>query len=413
MSFSFGSVCSGIEAASVAWKPLGWIPAWFSEIEPFPCEVLKHHFPDIPNYGDMTTLPERILSGEVEAPDLLCGGTPCQAFSVAGLRKSLDDDRGNLSLKFCEVADAIDDIRRSRENPCIVFWENVPGVLNTKDNAFGCFLGQLVGADATLTSDSGRWPSAGYVVGPKRKAAWRVLDAQYFGVPQRRKRVFVIASARDDFNPAKVLFERQSVCGDSCESAEKREAVVSFAEGSFGTFRQTDDQAGTLKASGGVIGGGSETLIIDISYRCDVVRECGETSPTFTAKMGTGGNNVPCLIDKEPFVLAKNTIGRRPENGGNGPGYSTGVSYTLNATGVHGICNEGAVRRLTPVECERLQGFPDDWTKISYRGKSEDECPDSPRYKAIGNSWAVPAVRWLGERIQEELDNVATDTPMS
>ena len=129
--------------------------------------------------------------------------------------------------------------------------------------------------------------------------------------------------------------------------------------------------------------------------------------------MGTGGNNVPCLIDKEPIVLAENTIGRRPENGGNGIGYSEGVSYTLNATGVHGVCNEGAVRRLTPVECERLQGFPDDWTKISYRGKSEDECPDSPRYKAIGNSWAVPVVRWLGERIQEELDNVATDTPMS
>lgn len=198
MTIRFGSVCSGIEAASVAFGPLGWKAAWFSEIEPFPCAVLQHHFPDVPNLGDMTTLPERIRSGEVEAPDMLCGGTPCQAFSVAGLRKSLDDERGNLSLVFCEIADAIDSIRSVRGlDPVIVFWENVPGVLNTKDNAFGCFLGELVGADAPLSSGAGRWPSAGVVTGPKRKAAWRVLDAQHFGVPQRRRRVFVVASARD------------------------------------------------------------------------------------------------------------------------------------------------------------------------------------------------------------------------
>ena len=198
MTIRFGSVCSGIEAASVAFGPLGWQAAWFSEIEPFPCAVLQHHFPDVPNLGDMTTLPERVRSGEVEAPDMLCGGTPCQAFSVAGLRKSLDDERGNLSLVFCEIADAIDSIRSVRGlAPVIVFWENVPGVLNTKDNAFGCFLGELVGASAPLSSDSGRWPSAGYVAGPKREAAWRVLDAQHFGVPQRRRRVFVVARARD------------------------------------------------------------------------------------------------------------------------------------------------------------------------------------------------------------------------
>ena len=137
----FGSVCSGIEAASVAWTPLGWQAAWLAEIEKFPCEVLKHHYPDVPNLGDMTKLPDMILSGQVEAPDLFCGGTPCQAFSVAGLRQSLDDARGNLSLTFCEIANAIDQVRSVQQsNPCIVFWENVPGVLNTKDNAFGCFL---------------------------------------------------------------------------------------------------------------------------------------------------------------------------------------------------------------------------------------------------------------------------------
>lgn len=364
MALTFGSVCSGIEAASVAWEPLGWIPAWFSEIEPFPCELLDQRLPWAMNYGDMTTLPERIRAREIEAPDLLCGGTPCQAFSVAGKRQSLADNRGNLTLIFCEIANAIEDVRNEDElPPPIIFWENVPGVLHTKDNAFGCFLGELCGALLPLEVPSRKWPSAGIVTGAKRSVAWRTLDAQFFGVPQRRKRVFVIASSRQGFNPAKVLFERPSLHGDSCESTEKRKVTTAYAESSFGTFRQTDDQAGTLKASGGVIGGGAETLIIDISHRSDVIRECGETSPTLTARMGTGGNNVPCIQE------------------------------------------EAAVRRLTPVECERLQGFPDDWTKISYRGKDEDECPDSPRYKAIGNSWAVPVVRWLGERIQKELDN--------
>ena len=214
----FGSVCSGIEAASVAWEPLGWKAAWLSEIEPFPCAVLKHHYPDVPNLGDMTTLPERILSGEVEAPDLFCGGTPCQAFSVAGLRKSLGDARGNLSLTFCEIANAIDDIRSVRGLPAsIVFWENVPGVLSTTDNAFGCFLAALVGGDEPLNAPDG-WPNAGCVDGPQRSAAWRVLDAQYFGVAQRRRRVFVVASARDGFDPAAVLFEFDGVRRDTAPS---------------------------------------------------------------------------------------------------------------------------------------------------------------------------------------------------
>jgi DNA (cytosine-5)-methyltransferase 1 len=152
----FGSVCSGIEAASVAWHPLGWKAAWLSEIEPFPSAVLAHHYPDVPNLGDMTLLPERILSGEVEAPDVFCGGTPCQAFSVAGLRNSLDDARGNLSLVFVGIANAIDHVRSvRRDDPAIIFWENVPGVLSTKDNAFGCFLAGLAGEDNPL--EPRRW----------------------------------------------------------------------------------------------------------------------------------------------------------------------------------------------------------------------------------------------------------------
>ena len=312
----FGSVCSGIEAASVAFEPLGWEAAWFSEIEPFPCAVLAHHWPNVPNYGDMTKLPERILSGEVEAPEMLCGGCPCQAFSVAGNRQSLDDDRGNLTLTFIEIANGIDHVRSLRgERPCIVFYENVPGLLSTKDNAFGCFLAGLVGANAPLESgaEGNKWPTAGYVAGPQRKVAWRTLDAQHHGVPQRRRRVFVIASARDDFDPSKVFFEPQSVSGDSQSSIEARQSSSPNLEGRIGSTSQgldvslgsektvtptvvagygkcyndlkdggclavhseasvfsqssfanydESETTGTIRAAGGDLGGGSESLII-------------------------------------------------------------------------------------------------------------------------------------------------------
>lgn len=360
MSFSFGSVCSGIEAASVAFQSLGWSPAWFSEIDSFPSELLKQRFPNVKNLGDMTTLPERIRAGEIEAPDLLCGGTPCQAFSVAGKRLSLDDQRGNLTLTFCEIANEIERQRSKRMlPPPVVLWENVPGVLKTKDNAFGCFLAGLCGEEFPLEVPDGKWTSAGYVTGPKRRVAWRVLDAQFFGVPQRRKRVFVIASADKRIDPAKILFERESVRGNTEAGENARKNVAAFIESSFGAFSECD-LAGTIRASGGSNGGGSETLILDISHRIDVVREYENTSPTLTARMGTGGNNVPCLLER-------------------------------------------SVRKLMPIECERLQGFPDDWTLISHKGKSKEFCPDSPRYKAIGNSWAVPVVRWLGERIKNEI----------
>lgn len=260
----FGSVCSGIEAASVAWcRELGWEAAWVSEIDPFPCAVLAHHYPSVPNYGDMKTLPARILSGEIEAPELLCGGPPCQAFSVAGKRRSLDDERGNLSLSFCEVADAIDTVNASHgREPCVVFWENVPGVLSTKDNAFGCFLGELVGADAPLFPAADRWAGAGLVSGPKRTAAWRILDAQHFGVPQRRRRVFLVASAREGFDPAKVLFECPSMRRDPSSGSEPERDVAGYIEGSFGAYRE-ERFAAPVRSSGGTPGGGSESLIVE------------------------------------------------------------------------------------------------------------------------------------------------------
>jgi DNA (cytosine-5)-methyltransferase 1 len=413
----FGSVCSGIEAASVAWGPLGWTAAWFSEIEPFPCAVLKHHYPDVPNLGDMTKLPDLIRSGQVEVPDLLCGGTPCQAFSVAGLRQSLNDERGNLSLTFCEIADAIDEQRKS-----IIFWENVPGVLSTKDNAFGCFLGALAGEDDALVPPGGRWANAGFIDGPKRAVAWRVLDAQYFGVAQRRRRVFVVASARADFDPAAVLFEFDGVRRDSAPSREARQTVTGTIEASLGRSRgagtPTSAICPTLRA-GGNRTGGDRPPGTDVDTADSLIAMC----------LNAGGMN---RLDAESETLLPISIQdvTPREKAQNGKGWNDdGTSYTVDTAATQGVaqpvgftrCDHGGdavidgtptmrcgsnysahlaaampsmqVRRLTPVECERLQGFPDNYTNI------KDKCPDGPRYKALGNSWAVPVVRWIGERI--------------
>ncbi len=211
----FGSVCSGIEAASVAWEPIGWRAAWLAEIEAFPSAVLEHHWPEVPNLGDMTGIAKKIKNFEVLAPDVLVGGTPCQAFSVAGLREGLADSRGQLTLSYVELLNAIDAARYVRgELPAVAVWENVPGVLSSKDNAFGCFLAALAGEDEELQPSGKKWTNSGCVFGPQRTIAWRILDAQYFGVAQRRRRVFVVASARDGFDPCKVLFEFDGVRRD-------------------------------------------------------------------------------------------------------------------------------------------------------------------------------------------------------
>ena len=411
----FGSVCSGIEAASVAWGPLGWKAAWLSEIEPFPSAVLAHHYPDVPNLGDMTLLPERILSGEVEAPDVFCGGTPCQAFSVAGLRNSLNDVRGNLSLVFCEIANAIDKVRSVRGlDQSIVFWENVLGVLSTKDNAFGCFLAGLSGEDNPLEPPRGKWTNSGYVLGPKRAVAWRVLDAQYFGVAQRRRRVFVVASARDNFDPAAVLFEFDGVRRDTAPSRETGQRVAPCVTNGP-PFSRTGNERVEAEA---------------------MVVQPYEVGNCLTARMHKGINSTLDEGQTPVISIHPHCIGRAPEAGPQGKEYLLdGSAYCMDSRGqpqavaqpmvlmdqggsvmnvehdmvgtlrreTHG--HEPAViqppsmqvRRLTPVECERLQGFPDGYTNIPWRKK--DESPDGPRYKALGNSWAVPVVRWIGERI--------------
>ena len=484
----FGSVCSGIEAASVAFEPLGWKAAWFSEIEPFPCAVLKHHYPDTPNHGDMTTLPERIKSGEVDAPDLFCGGTPCQAFSVAGLRQSLSDDRGNLSLTFCEIANAIDDVRLARgEPPAIIFWENVPGVLSTTDNAFGCFLGALSGCDTPISPGRLGWTDAGVVTGPQRTVAWRVLDAQYFGLAQRRRRVFVVASARDGFNPAEVLLEFQGLRRDFAPSREAgarspgcapqglgvggelaraltaahtatdrldpNEATFvthalrgeGFDASEDGTergtplvpvaFHPTQDPISSQDVCHAIGANENATAAIAFGFDGDVMKD--GLMETITTREGAISDTAHAVM--RPVSIQGNLIGRSA-GGPQGVGVSQdGVMYTLTKMDVHGVSFTGGVdyennghdpdeptgpllkgsptgggrplpaislpsmqvRRLTPVECERLQGFPDGYTNIPWRGKPES--PDGPRYKALGNSWAVPCVQWIGKRIQQEV----------
>lgn len=476
-TIEFGSVCSGIEAASVAWHPLGWRAAWLAEIEPFPAAALAHHYPTVPNLGDMTTIARRVLIGEVSAPDVLAGGTPCQAFSVAGLRNSLDDARGNLTLKFVELANAIDLSRSRAGKPaCVIKWENVPGVLNTKDNAFGCFLAGLAGEDDPLQPPGGKWSNAGCVYGPTRSVAWRTLDAQYFGVAQRRRRVFVVSSARPGFDPAQVLFEWDGVRRDSAPSREtgQETAGTLASRTGAGGFPGTDEACSgylqpvtaTLDASYGRLHGasgqdgnhGHSTLVVHGSQDPDTLRDIAHTlgrnqgqenavcvphadiMPTLRSGGGSKASHgamsgdskdeylVPVAFDTTQITSQANRSNPLPGDpchplaaGAHAPT----IAYTtkLHNTGSNNagkifeertpcldacspapaLLTASQVRRLTPVECERLQGFPDGYTAIPWRGKPADQCPDGPRYKALGNSWAVPVARWIGRRINTQI----------
>ncbi|EGL1837362.1 Dam family site-specific DNA-(adenine-N6)-methyltransferase [Salmonella enterica] len=447
----YGSVCSGIEAASVAWEPLGWQPAWFAEIEAFPSAVLATHWPDVTNLGDMTGIAAAVHAGDVEAPDVLVGGTPCQAFSIAGLRNGLADKRGQLSLSYVELANAIDDKRRERgEEEAIIVWENVPGVLSSKDNAFGCFIGALAGESCELQPAGGKWPNAGCVYGPSRIVAWRVLDAQFFGVAQRRRRVFVVASARKGFDPAEVLFELDSVRRDSAPRRETQKAVAALTARGVGTCGADDNQAqaGHLIAFGGGNTAGhidvatactahgirldfdTETFAVhgtqDPDTNCELAHTLGRNNGQENACIAFSykDNGADATSDLSPTIRAGNHDKSHANSGqppaiafafkagqgakAGGIGYAEEQSPTLTSASsgtnlapavMHGV----AVRRLTPIECERLQGFPDNHTLIGWRGKDAPECPDGPRYKAIGNSMAVPVMRWIGERIAAAL----------
>ena len=556
------SVCSGIEAATVAWHPLGWEAVGFSEIEKFPSQVLAHHYPNVPNFGDMTKFKEWNLESNI---DVFVGGTPCQSFSVAGLRKGLDDPRGNLMLTYLAIADKL--------RPRWLVWENVPGVLSSNEGKdFGTFLGGL--------------GELGYGF------AYRVLDAQYFGVAQRRRRVFVVGYLGDWRRAAAVLFERHSLSGNPAPRRQKGKSVTaSTGTGIESSLDCGVELTGPLSArdykDAGTDGMNKNSAkMIPVTKAWPV-----EVAPTLTAdfadKLGQNNQHIDSqnggmFVQSQPIALAENTIGRQPENDGNGDGFTDGgPMYTLNATGVHGVAQpmpfketadcltsaygtkwngnasadngslfvqqpisfdmaqitskvngtrvepglpvstlakgsqmhvaqpiffeprspdgvpriypmdgaaptlntmgggqrepcvthpsiclmdqggsvmniehditgtlrrethghepivavgtdlyngaitgdvastmsthgsdgsgtgptvmqQMAVRRLTPKECERLQGFPDNYTDIQPKGKST---PDGPRYKALGNSMAVPVMAWIGKRIQE-VDNL-------
>lgn len=400
----FGSVCSGIEAASVAWEPLGFEAAWLSEIEKFPSAVLAHHWPEVTNLGDMTLLPEKVLAEEIEAPDVLVGGTPCQAFSVAGLRKGLTDERGQLTIKFVELANAIDNVRLNAGKPeSIIVWENVPGVLSSKDNAFGCFLAGLCGEVNELQPTGKRWANAGCVYGPQRAIAWRVLDAQYFGVAQRRRRVFVVASARNGFDPTAVLFEFDGLRRDSAPSREPGQSI-------------THDVAPSLTASGRGVERTGESRgqdpVVAHAYRMAAFGEYADDGTASTMKARDYKDATDLAVYPIHDKATRHTGDKRAVGciGGQHPNAATGIDICPTITQAAGaggghvpLVNSMQVRRLTPTECARLQGFPDDHCRIPWRGKPADLCPDGPQYKAYGNSMAVPVMHWIGKRIQQEL----------
>ncbi len=391
----YGSVCSGIEAATVAWHPLGWKPAFFSEIDKFPRAVLQHHYPDVPLHGDFTT----IGADDYGAIDLLVGGTPCQSFSIAGLRGGLGDDRGNLALEYLRLA--------GRKRPRWLAWENVPGVLSSNGGRdFGSILGGLV--------------ELGYGF------AYRILDAQYVrtcshprSVPQRRRRVFVVGYLGDWRRAAAVLFDRESLSGNPPPRREAGQGVAGKTAHSL-AIRGRD---GTPQIEMG--GDVANAILTPNGGRAGIGVGAALIAPTLSARPSGGGGlgtdfdldgglvansgDVGCCLaasaqqslDAETVTLiAFDCIGSQVQSSKDGSTQTLRTANSHSSSSGHGhiaIADRWVVRRLTPVECERLQGFPDDYTNIPWRGK--DHAPDGPRYKALGNSMAVNVMRWIGDRI--------------
>jgi DNA (cytosine-5)-methyltransferase 1 len=341
---SFGSVCSGIEASQLAFLPFGFNQLWSSEIADFPSKVLEHHYPDIPNVGNMLNIPQLILDEKIEAPDLFCGGTPCQAFSLAGWKTGLLDERGQLTITFIEIANAIDKIRiNQKKAPAMVLWENVEGVLNDRTNAFGNFIAGLAGFVDEIQVV--KWSKAGYLEGPLRNVAWRVLDAKHFGLSQQRKRLYVLAGGKDS-QPDKILFEL-----DKNDISKKPN--VGGSKTKIEVPNLFNDFQSPIKRN-------IENVFYKNGSKFEVFREYTDC---LYAAYGTKWN-------------------------GNAAAYN-GSLY---------VAQNDRLRRLTPLECERLMGMPDNYTLV--KGNK-----DTTRYQAIGNSWAVPVIKWIGHKIEESLTN--------
>lgn len=439
MTIKIGSFCSGVEAATLAFTPLGATTEYVAEIEPFPAAVLaeRHgasaprYLPDpkkartvkeredailrakamlkvgkwntwrepangrLINYGDFTA----IDPDELPAVDLLVAGTPCQGFSAAGLRGSLEDARGQLTLYFVKLAHEL--VKRGKIKGFL--WENVPGVLATSDNAFGSFLGGIVGADGPLQGydHGGRWPSCGMVEGPAGRAAWRILDAEYFGLPQRRKRVFLVADFAGWIDPAAVLFELASVRGNSETRPVTREGTArnpsqSPERGDCGLSGRSPPKSGLSPSDG---------LHAVVAGQYIGSAEGGAPdAPVLTASnLEKGVNNqTPLISQVVAFALRGREQGAVPEVHQSGDTIGTLRAGEGGSSRDYLALEYGTrtvVRRLTPLEAERCMGFPDFYTEIPYQGKPASKCPDGPRFKAIGNSKAVPVVQWIGRRI--------------
>ena len=466
----FLSLFSGIEAASIAWKPLGWECVGVSEIEPFPCAVLAHHYPDVPNLGDVTKITEDDIKklGQI---DLVVFGFPCQDLSVAGGRKGFQGERSSL---FYDAIRVIEYAKRHCGTRFALL-ENVPGAFSSNKGAdFTEVVKRMAGLDDLDTPTNG-WGKEGAAVGSHGLLEWSVLDAQWFGLAQRRKRVFAIVDFGEWASRPPILLERESLRGDSAPSREAREGVTadvtrSFNESGFAGYAR-DSIAGTLRQAGGACGHGSECLTVA------GLSSGNEVTGTLSACNGDKqflGNQEAFSGDFhviEAIAIAGNIIGRTDGNGGNGNGFDeSGTCYTLTTNDRHAVAygfepgitqregnpkrfnsevcptlranmgdnqvgvaygfatkqmgldvskecantlvatdykepqsvfQKSVVRRLTPIECERLQGFPDNFTQIPYRNKSADDCPNGVRYKALGNSMAVNVMAWIGQRVQQ------------
>jgi DNA (cytosine-5)-methyltransferase 1 len=380
------SFCTGIGGWEVATETVGGFEhAFFSEIEPFPSAVLAHHWPTVSNFGDLTQMDCTWWRGRLDA---VWGSCPCQAFSFAGRRRGMKDKRGALTLAFLDRVDEID--------PTYVLYENVKGILSDKSNAFGCLLGALAGEDGPLVPPGGKWAHAGYVLGPKRTIAWRLFDAQHGGVPQRRERVFVVGSTRDGADPRDILFERGCVRRDIAP-----ERVAGLQTGRVG-----------IGAGGGLDGCRSFAT--------------ADVADTLTALYGEQGGQD---LGKPGMVAVSAALRGRVEGGTIelGDEVATAVRNGSAGGGSRALALiiewadeiKARVRRLTPLECERLQGLPDNHTRIPWRRRHVLLCPDGPRYKAIGNGLAIPDVRWIAMRLQRfhalklrELGRLAPRTPI-
>lgn len=341
------SVFSGIEAASVAWQPLGWEAVAFSEIEPFPCDLLSHYYPSVPNLGDISKIDWKEYHGKI---DIVVGGSPCQSFSIAGQREGMGGASGLVREYFRFLQEV---------HPTWFVWENVPGVFSSNKGRDFPFI-------------VSKWHELGYNV------SWRVLDAQFFGVAQRRRRVFAVGHSGNWRYPAKVLFEQESLRGNTTKSRKKRQAHPGCTQAS-------------PSASGCNLYNGEVTGEIACS---PIAPAIGASGPPYS-RTGNERTEIEALV-YQPVIL-KEKEGK--PGGGKGPLYGD-KSFTLNCSQDQTLIWQG-VRRLTPLEAERLQGFQDGYTDIEFRGK---HAVDSVRYKALGNSMCVNVMRWIGERIQKVED---------